>query len=269
MVDMPLEDIFLDLTLFAERLRTYYIGRKIEMVREIVSTQLAVLRKAEEGEEEGFVLVADRQSSGRGRKGDRWYSPPGTGLYLSLLLRPTFQPWSILPLSIGLSVAQGIEAAAGLTPSLKWPNDIMLEDRKVAGILVESQVQEGRLLGVVAGIGVNVADPEAGWPADLADTAIGVGAGVAREELLAELLNSIELNYDLLREGRTDRVLAEYRRRCAQHPGDPILVSRPDKAAEQATVVQIEPDGALLIECRDGSQERLYGEQITSLRGTR
>lgn len=258
----------LDADLFYPRLRTYYIGRKIETRSAVDSTQDVVRQRAGAGEAEGFVLVADTQTGGRGRKGDRWFSPSGSGLYLSLLLRPRFPAIMPLPLALGLAAAQAVEAVSDVRAELKWPNDLTVDDRKLGGILAESQVQDGVVLYVVAGIGINVHEPAGGWPPELARTAACIGMGATREGLLAELLNAIEANYELLRAGDVEAVLTEYRRRCPYRGGAPVTFVGADGRPEEARAIEIESDGALLVELPGGAEQRLYGHQVIGLRRT-
>src|SRR5690606_18635680 len=117
---------------------------------------------AERGSPEGSVIVADAQTAGRGRAGRRWWSPPGAGLYVSIVLRPPREVVPLLTLAAGVAAAEGVEAATSLGVAVKWPNDLYVAGRKLGGILTESR---GGLSCVIVGAGINVLP--AAYPADL------------------------------------------------------------------------------------------------------
>ncbi len=254
---------FLEAARLIRKLQTYHIGRKIELVPTIDSTQDEILRRAEQGEPEGFVLVAGCQTAGRGRQGDRWFSPAGTGLYVSVLLRPDFRTVALIPLALGLSAAQAVEAVSAHIVELKWPNDLILKGRKLGGVIAESQVREGRIQHIAAGIGINVQEPEGGWPPEIAMRAACIGCNTPREDLISELLNAIETNYTHLRRGRAMAILDQYRSRCLQRSGKPVRISHDDGRSVEAIAVDVEDDGSLLVEHADGRRERIYGQPVT------
>ena len=169
------------------------LGRTYRLVESCPSTQ----RLLKDDDPEGAVAVADEQTEGRGRLGRRWLAPAGTSLLVSILLRPEVEPARLPELSLvaGRACADAIAAVTGLEPEVKFPNDVLLSGRKVAGILAEAS--EGR---VVLGIGVNVAQrpgelpPDARTPAT--SLAIGAGRTVDRAELLVALLERLERRYD-------------------------------------------------------------------------
>jgi BirA family transcriptional regulator, biotin operon repressor / biotin---[acetyl-CoA-carboxylase] ligase len=205
----------------------------VEVVRQTGSTNADLLRR---GGQEGQVLVAEEQTAGRGRMGRSWVSQPGAALTFSFLLRPATVPparlgW--LPLLTGVAVGVAVRAAAGLDVTLKWPNDVLIGDHKLAGILAE---QSGDL--VVIGIGLNVATTPDALPSGaggLRGTSLAIeGADVSREVLLAEILRQLERWYVAFRDDPDpERVglLAEYRRLCGtlgravrvELPGDRLL----------------------------------------------
>lgn len=239
------------------------IGREIVFRGRVESTQDEVRGAGATGAAEGFAVVADSQSSGRGRKGNRWHSPPGTGLYVSFLLRPPAHAVTLLSLALGLSTSQAVESVCGIETELKWPNDLIIGGKKAAGIIAESQVQDERVLYVVAGIGINVSEPAGGWPREVADIATALPEGTSREALLAELFNAAEINYDHLRRGAGSRVLDEYRRRCPYRRGAPVIVGGWQAGAEEeAVAIEVAEDGGLLVERKGGIRETLYGHEV-------
>lgn len=169
------------------------LGRPYRYVERCASTQ----RLLAAGEPEGAVVATDEQTEGRGRLGRRWEAPPGTSILCSVLLRPQVETARLPELSLvaGRAVAAAIAARTGLAPELRFPNDVLVATRKVAGILAEAS--EGR---VVLGIGVNVGQTAADLPADARTTAtslrVEAGAPVPRAPLLAEILLRLELELD-------------------------------------------------------------------------
>ncbi|MSW28299.1 MAG: biotin--[acetyl-CoA-carboxylase] ligase [Actinobacteria bacterium] len=183
---------------------------------EVDSTNRYLLDAARAGEASGTVVVADHQSAGRGRLGRTWEAPAGASLLMSVLLRPEIAPEitiasvHLLTMAAGLAMADAVEAVAGFAPILKWPNDLLVGDRKLCGMLTESEISDGSLRCVVVGIGVNVQWSD--FPAELVETATACnlvsGRDISRDELLNEFLDrySVLLN-DL------NSVLSDYRER--------------------------------------------------------
>ena len=185
---------------------TKTLGRSLHILDETPSTNSAALALAQGGSSDGTVVVADTQTSGRGRLGRPWYSPPGKNLYCSIILRRNLPPdqisrWlSWVPLLSAVAVSRAIQVISGLRPSLKWPNDIFIEQRKAGGLLCESS-GTGTANGVViVGIGLNVNMWRDAFPADLRDLATSVAAEAGRPfdraVLLAALLSELELRYE-------------------------------------------------------------------------
>jgi BirA family transcriptional regulator, biotin operon repressor / biotin---[acetyl-CoA-carboxylase] ligase len=209
------------------------------------------------GGPEGQVLVAEEQTAGRGRAGRTWVSRPGASLTFSVLLRPGSVPPSArgwLPLLTGVAVAAGVRSAAGVEARLKWPNDVLVRDRKLAGILAE-QSPDGD--AVVIGVGLNVATQERELPvspAGLPATSLLVeGADVGREAVLAEILRSLEHWYlgfsadpDPVRSG----LLAHYRGACATL-GRQVRVELPAGRVLAGVAEDVDPGGRLLVRPAD------------------
>lgn len=185
----------------AMQLATQRLGRSLWWSSSTGSTQDDLRLAAEHGAMEGFTVVADAQQQGRGSFGKRWSSPAGRDLYLSALLRSplAIENAPLLTLAVGLAVAECVQ---GFLPSasvqIKWPNDVLLEGRKCAGILLESMTQGGVMHAALVGIGLNVDRRQ--WPAELevSATSLAQVAGVAfsRSELLVCLLSALERQVD-------------------------------------------------------------------------
>jgi BirA family transcriptional regulator, biotin operon repressor / biotin---[acetyl-CoA-carboxylase] ligase len=222
-------------------------------VRTVASTGSTNADLLAAGGREGQVLAAEEQTAGRGRAGRTWVSRPGASLTFSVLLRPTSVPLAArgwLPLLTGLAVVAGVRTASGVAATLKWPNDVLVGDRKLAGILAEQAPDED---AVVIGIGLNVALPEAALPvspAGLPATSLLVeGADVAREPLLVEILRALERGYlafaadpDPARSG----LLAQYRAACSTL-GREVRVELPAGRVLAGTAEDVDPSGRLLV----------------------
>jgi len=169
--------------------------------RSVPSTQTLCRRLGAAGVSEGAVVVADHQTAGRGRRGRVWQARPGVGLLFSCLLRPNLPParWSELTVTAAVAVAEAIETTAEVTARLKWPNDVLVGDRKLAGVLAQGVV--GPTPFVVLGVGINVGGDHGQWPADLATRAVSLaelGHPVSREALLAAVLARLLSRYERL-----------------------------------------------------------------------
>jgi BirA family biotin operon repressor/biotin-[acetyl-CoA-carboxylase] ligase len=200
---------------------------------EVDSTNRYLLDESRAGAPEGVVAVADHQTAGRGRLGRTWEARPGAALLCSILLRPDL-PIDRLHLAtavVALAAAEACERVAGVRPDLKWPNDLLLADRKLAGVLAEAE-----LPAVVVGIGLNVAAA----PPDAAM----LGEGVDRDELLRELLAALERRY-----GRWDEVAAEYRAACAT-VGRRVRVEPTAGEPFEGVATGITDEGHLLVDSR-------------------
>jgi BirA family transcriptional regulator, biotin operon repressor / biotin---[acetyl-CoA-carboxylase] ligase len=220
------------------------------------STQAIVFALAAEGAVDRTVVVADSQAAGRGRRGRTWQDEPGASLLASILLRPQLTPAQLptLSLAAGVAVAEALAHAAGLEARLKWPNDVLVNGRKVAGILVESR---GLAPVVALGIGINIT--QRSFPADLAERATSVhlaGGTCDREALLSALLSALDLwRGRLEREGFVG--VRERWRTLADTLGRTVTVD-----GVTGVAVDLDEDGALLLEV-DGRRQRVVAGEVT------
>ena len=166
----------------ASRLTGRVIGRRLEVVAEIGSTNDAIMAAGHAGEPEGLAILADRQTSGRGRLGRSWTSLPGVGIYTSILLRPSVPPLQapLLTLMAGLAAAEAIEHVARIEPRLKWPNDLLVEGRKLVGILTEMSTMGQRIGHVAIGVGINVHHRRSDFPESVRETATSISLAAGR-----------------------------------------------------------------------------------------
>lgn len=235
------------------------------------STNDVVAALAADGAPEGVVVIADAQTAGRGRRGRSWFSPRGAGLYVSVLLEPgrdsadPRKATTLLTLAAGVALAEGTQAATGLAPDIKWPNDLLVGSRKLAGILAEGLTPpEGRSradLQVVLGFGINVR-PTA-YPPELSRRATSLeaelGRSIERASVCAHALAALARRYDDLVGGRFDAILDDWRRRA---PGSRGARVRWQDAGGTRTGVTagIDEAGALLVQTADTLQRLTAGE---------
>jgi BirA family transcriptional regulator, biotin operon repressor / biotin---[acetyl-CoA-carboxylase] ligase len=206
-------------------LATTWLGRRIELFDSLTSTNREAVQLAQAGVEHGTVILAESQTAGRGRLSRTWFSPPGVNLYCSIILRTGRPPerlteWlSWLPLVSALAAAEAIEQVSFTHISVKWPNDLLISERKVGGILCESGTGTGSDPFQIIGIGINVNGDENDWPIDLRRSATSIWQErkmvVDRNRLLAQLLLELEHCLDELAVHGTSRLALAYGRRCS------------------------------------------------------
>lgn len=216
-------------------------------------------RRASAGAPEGSVVVAEEQTAGRGRRGRTWDSAARAGLWWSLLLRPRAQADRLgwLPLVVGVGVARGLEEAAGVTVALKWPNDVLVEGRKLAGILAE-RLGDG---SVVVGVGINVDQREDELP-DGGTSLTASGHAVDRTQALVHVLASVASSYRAWESGADFRepyaaLSATLGREVRADLGGRVLVGRADRLG---------PGGELIISDSDGTEHVVSAGDVTLLR---
>lgn len=230
----------------------------------VTSTNAIARERAADGEAEGLTVIASAQTEGRGRKGRSFFSPDGTGIYMSLLLRPDAPAEIALRITTvaAVSVCQAIERLCDRQPGIKWVNDIFIDGRKVCGILTETALASGgRLEYAVLGIGVNALEPEGGFPEEIRNIAGSVFSredGDLRAALAAEIINCFSENYARLTQ---DSFGQEYRRRCIV-PGKRVTVLKADSSRE-AEALDVDDECRLLVRYADGSTELLYTGEIS------
>ena len=247
-------------------LKTKWMGRSIHHFHSMDSTNSVAYQLALEGAEEGEVVVAESQKKGRGRLGRKWYSPPLTNLYLSVILRPEIPPQqaSLITLMAAVATATAIHKFSGLQPMIKWPNDILLRNRKVAGLLNEIHSEMDRIHFVVLGIGVNLNMDEKMFSKEIRSLATSLkremGQSISRKAFLQTLLEELEMWYEtFLKEGARP-ILKAWRDR-AQIQGKPVKVTS-FREVLLGTAIDVDSDGALILETEDGERRRVVAGDI-------
>ncbi len=227
------------------------IGKKIVFLEETGSTNDVAMELAFTGEPEGTVVIADRQSRGKGRLGRRWVSPPRKNIYLSVILRPTLNPRdaTLLTLLSSVACALALRETTGLDVRIKWPNDIQVNGRKLGGILLEARTEPDVISHAVIGIGINVNMRPSEFPAPIKEIATSVlaetGARQRRTPVAAAILNhmSEELK-SLEREGR--KPLLKKWRELSSTIGKRVMVTEGDKTLT-GTAMDIDDEGRLIL----------------------
>ena len=227
------------------------IDWQVRRVDETGSTNADLAALARAGAGEGTVLVADHQTTGRGRLGRSWVAPPGTGLAASLLMRPTAvlpHRWPWLPLLAGVAVVEALRVRPGADAALKWPNDVLLGAAKLAGILVE-RVDGPAGAAAVVGVGLNVSAAPEG-----AVSLHAAGFDVSRDEVLTVLLDVFAARYGEWRDAAGDPepwLAPAYRARC-DTLGRDVLAELPGRPPVVGWAVDVDGDGRLVVRTESG-----------------
>lgn len=254
------------------RLETKWAGQRLFYLEETGSTNIDAKRYAEEGEPHGTTVVAEKQNAGRGRRGRYWESPPGSAIYMTIMLKPDFAPdkASMLTLVMALSVAEAITETTGLQAGIKWPNDVVVNKKKVCGILTELNVETDYIQYVVIGVGINVNNgaPEE-FPEEIREMAtslrIEAGTCFSRAELLKRVLERFEQNYDTFVTTLDLRLLIEAYSRHLLNLNAEVNVLDP-KGSYTGIARGISTTGELLVEKEDGGMKTIYAGEV-SVRG--
>jgi BirA family biotin operon repressor/biotin-[acetyl-CoA-carboxylase] ligase len=244
------------------------IGREILFFDRLDSTNRLGREYALQEAEEGLVILAESQTQGKGRRGRVWESPPGVNLYISVILRPVLPP-DVAPqitLLAGVAGAKALVRASGLEARLKWPNDIFIQGKKVAGILAEMEMEGSKIRFVILGVGVNVNGGTAELSSDLQGKATSLraegGRKFSRARVAAELLEELENEYELfLREGFSARLREEWDR-LSWINQKWVTVKAMDQEFP-GRVLGLDTDGALLLVDPQGRRQRLIAGDIS------
>ncbi|HYK38419.1 MAG TPA: biotin--[acetyl-CoA-carboxylase] ligase [Candidatus Eremiobacteraceae bacterium] len=238
------------------RLKGSLFGKHIHHFLKTDSTNRVAMELGYENEPEGTVVLAEEQTAGRGRAGRAWYSERGTGIYVTILLRPKISPVQapLLTMMAGLSARAAIQAQTSLAIDLKWPNDLMLDGKKLGGILTEMHAEPSQVSHVVLGIGINANQEK--FPGDLSTIATSLraqlGRSISRMELLVRLLREFETNYNrFLQEGAAS-VTQRFEAVSSYARGKRVSVS---SSAENYSGVTagLSPEGFLRVEREGGN----------------
>lgn len=245
-------------------LTTKYIGRQIVYLPSVVSTNTEAKRLAADGCPEGQIVIAEEQTGGKGRLSRGWFSPQGKGIWLSLVLRPPFSPQEAPKCTMLAAVAvnRAIRRVTGVACGIKWPNDILYEDKKLVGILTEMTAEMDAINYVVIGMGINVNIAAEEFPPDLhaiaTSLAMAAGHPLSRLQLLAAILEELEQAYQMSIDKGFAPVLDAWRGESVTLGRMVDVFGQGRKFAGLAT--DIAADGALLVETPDGLERVVAGD---------
>ena len=256
----------LDAPLVERGLKTEWAGRPVCYRQSVDSTNLWCKRLAAQNAPHGTLALAGTQTAGRGRRGRTWESPEDAGVFMTLLLRPKAHPSQVAQLTLltALCVAEGIEAVCGAGAGIKWPNDVVMNGKKVCGILLEMSADEAQVQFIVAGAGINVhaCPPELCQTATCVDDACG--RRVLRAELVRAFLESFERRYAMFERSGEAEWIGDYRARSVTLCQRVRVVGA--GAAFVGTAQDIDAQGALIVKTQDGDTRTVLAGDV-SVRG--
>lgn len=242
---------------------------KIYGYEEVTSTNQLAKSKANEGVQEGAVFIAEKQTAGRGRLGKTWESPYGSGIWMSIILRPDISPQDVsgLTLVTGLAICKAIREVTGLPAYIKWPNDIIINGKKVSGILTEMSAEVQRINYVVVGIGINVNIASFSKEIEPIATSLKLEGKQRynRKDIIVSLLTIFEEYYNLyIRDCSLIAIIDEYKELCITLQNDVKIIER--EGSYLATPIDIDKTGALIVENKIGERKIITSGEV-SVRG--
>jgi BirA family biotin operon repressor/biotin-[acetyl-CoA-carboxylase] ligase len=249
-------------------LKTIAFGReRIDYFSVIDSTNVHARVIADRGAPEGTIVLAEAQLRGKGRMGRPWFSPAGQGIYVSVILRPRVLPPEAtqLVLLAAVAAAEALLAHAAMPLTVKWPNDILVGGKKIAGILTEMRLDGNRIDHVVVGLGVNVNTPAESMPLEIAGIATSLCAATgrmfSRAELLRTYLEKLEGYYGLFQEGHFEPIRERWLD-LARIIGKQVKIAGVGRTYE-GKVVDIDPNGFLILQTPDGAVQRILAGDVS------
>lgn len=254
-------------------LATTRIGKRIISYAATESTNDIAFRLAEDGAAEGTVVVAEAQTRGKGRMGRHWVSPPGVNLYCSIILRPPIVPMQAAQLTLcsAVAVSRAIEMTTSLRPVIKWPNDVLLDKKKTAGLLNEMSAETEKVNFIILGIGININMTREQFPDDIRHPAtslsLELGSPVDRCAVARALLKSLDELYEVFLTQGYRPIRNEWLQRSNMLHRR-VRIDMNDRTLT-GKVTGIDEYGALLIECAGGTQEKILAGDVTILEDCR
>lgn len=249
--------------------RTKVIGRDVRVFQETTSTNDVIEKLARDNVKEGVVVFAESQTKGRGRLGRRWVSPSRKGLWFSVLLRPELRPQETTQLTVAAATGlrRAIQANTGLNAKIKWPNDILINGKKAAGILTELSAELDRVKYIILGIGVDVNLTVAEFPAELRKLAtslkIETGKLIPRADLAVQILRELDHDYSRVCTGKFESVADEWEEHCGTI-GHSVTIQIGERRLH-GRAESLDDDGALLFRTQYGQLERITAGDVTVL----
>lgn len=246
-------------------LKTGILGKKIIRLSEVDSTNTYAAKLAVDGEPEGTVVIAEHQTAGRGRLGRRWVSPPGMNIYASIILRPKVPPRDapLVTFAAAVALARAVRGLYKLDAGIKWPNDLLINGRKAAGILTEMSAEPELVRHIILGVGMDVNMPREAFPKEIRDTSTSImlelGGKVNRAELLRRFLEELEKYYLMMVDGKREEILDGWRS-LSLTLGRMVKVT--GMSGEKVGFARdIDPEGGLILEA-DGRAETVTSGDV-------
>lgn len=247
-------------------LKTRIIGKNILYYNELDSTNTTAYELAHKIKEEGTIILAEKQNKGKGRLSRQWSSPRAGGIYMSVILKPEITPFQspIVTLMAAVSLAEAIRDTSLAQASIKWPNDIIVNDKKIAGILTEMEAESDRIKFIILGIGVNVNTVLSELPKTASSIAHITGSPVSRQALLIALIERLEHNYKIMNRSGFSDIRLKWKN-LSSTLGQRVRANCMRKIIE-GTAVDIDSDGALKIRMDNGFHEKVFAGDLVVLR---
>lgn len=243
-----------------DALNTSYIGKEIHYFREVDSTNEVAKELAKEGAPEGTVVIAEKQRKGKGRGGKLWISPIG-GAWMSIILRPDTLPINApqLTFTAGVAAAKTIKEEYGIPVGIKWPNDILIEDKKVCGILTEISTERDSIDYIIAGIGIDANVDLDLLPPELREETTSLKSvleeEISRMKLVRKFLENFEETYNQFNQGNFQKILQKWRK-YSKTIGSNVEIRKGTEVI-QGEAVGVNREGALILELKDGSLKKI------------
>lgn len=256
-------------TLLRRQLRKATFGRRVHHFFKAGSTNEIAFHLGQSGEPHGSLVIAEEQTAGRGRAGRKWHSEKASGVYMSLLLRPPLSPLHapLLTLLTGLALRDTVLELTGITPDLRWPNDLLVAGKKCGGILTEMHAEPDRVHFVVIGIGVNV--NHTALPKDLAEIATSLrmvtGKDHSRLSVVVRLLNTLESYYNLFLTEGPAPIVSRFNEMSSFARGKRVRITTPS-GSYLAVTEGLEPHGLLRVRREDGTQDIVISGDVAEAR---
>lgn len=252
-----------------QRLKTKTIGKKIVTYEETGSTNDIAHILADAGEKEGSCIFAEKQTKGRGRLGRHWISPRGTGIYLSIILRPKINPHEAprITLVAAVAIAKALKKACGKQVSIKWPNDILLNGKKVCGILTEMNAEMDAVKFIILGIGINVNTKHGDLPKHATSLGAECRKKISRIELACYIISELDKYYSIFKKGRFENIIEEWRE-LSSMLGKHITVAchgEHNKKME-GYAYSVDEYGSLILRLDSGFLKTINSGEVTILR---
>jgi BirA family biotin operon repressor/biotin-[acetyl-CoA-carboxylase] ligase len=254
--------------LIETQLKVWPRNFSLHVLDEVDSTNDEAARQLATGRPTPFAILARRQTRGRGRFGRTWHSESATNLYASFAFRPLVQPERMQPFTLwmGLNICELLANFAGMSPGIKWPNDILFDGRKAGGMLTEARVDADQIRDLIFGLGLNVNSPPDGWPSDLARRAISLadvtGAPLDLNRLAAALIGRVLLGYEKFADGEHVKTFADLWHRYDLLRGKPVTLLEGGRR-HHGIVSGLDDEGALLLRDHHGKVHRFRAGEVT------